>query len=191
MNVEVRTCCGCGKTHPLTTEFFRSAKRHGVVGYTYKCKKCFRQEYEANKPKVIAYGRARYEANKEKIRERRKWANLPPEKVAKLKEQHRARYWKNPEKRRADSKKWRKENPEKVLQSRIDHYDSEKQKARRKHNVENLTDVYIRETLVKRGSRQIDIPQELIELKRIHLKLQRAIKSEKVKQDDTSESSQR
>jgi len=42
--VEVRKCCGCGKTHPLTLEFFKGANRHGVVGYTHRCKVCYRTD---------------------------------------------------------------------------------------------------------------------------------------------------
>ena len=42
--MEVRKCCGCGKTHPLTLEFFKGANRHGVVGYTHRCKVCYRTD---------------------------------------------------------------------------------------------------------------------------------------------------
>jgi hypothetical protein len=59
---------------------------------------------------------------------------------------------------------------------RVDGYDREKEIARSRHNRGALTDVYVREILVKHGSRQIDIPQGLIEVKRMHLKLQRAVK---------------
>tara|TARA_R110000796_G_scaffold224620_1_gene340939 strand:+ start:543 stop:1076 length:534 start_codon:yes stop_codon:yes gene_type:complete len=174
--VQTRRCCGCGKTHPLTKEFFRGANRRGVVGYTHKCRECFRQVYEAHKLENAAYRKIRYEANKEETKKRRRRVNLPPEKVAKLKEQNRASYWRNPERARAAAAKWRRKNPEKVLQGRVDGCDREKEIARSRHNREALTDVYVREILVKHGSRQIDIPQGLIEVKRMHLKLQRAVK---------------
>ena len=37
--MRVRKCCGCGKTHPLTKEFFH-VSRKDKSGYTYRCKVC-------------------------------------------------------------------------------------------------------------------------------------------------------
>lgn len=65
--MEVRKCCGCGKTHPLTTEFFKSANRHGVVGYTHKCKACCRiddKKRYAEKRKTLPNVKIRLEEEK-------------------------------------------------------------------------------------------------------------------------------
>jgi|5B_taG_2_1085324.scaffolds.fasta_scaffold13939_3 hypothetical protein len=37
--MEVRKCCGCGKTHPLTNEFFHVCRKD-KSGYAYRCKVC-------------------------------------------------------------------------------------------------------------------------------------------------------
>jgi len=41
--MEVRKCCGCGKTHPLTKEFFYISRKE-KTGYIYRCKVCMRQK---------------------------------------------------------------------------------------------------------------------------------------------------
>lgn len=174
--MEVRKCCGCGKTHPLTLEFFSSAKRHGVVGYAYKCKACVREAYQENKLSENIRRKRWYEKNREKISLRRKWENLTPEKLATVKAQSRASYRRNAEKARAATSKWREKNPEKVKQMRAKYQGTEKDLARRRHKRETLSDEYVREQIVKRSSRKIDIPQELIEVKRAHILLQREIR---------------
>ena len=174
--MEVRKCCGCGKTHPLTLEFFSSAKRHGVVGYAYKCKACFREEYQEKKLEHTIRRKVWYEKNREKIRLRRKWENLTPEKLATVKAQAHASYWKNAEKARAATSKWREKNPEKVKQMRAKYQGTEKDLAQRKHKRETLSDTYVREQIVRRGLRKIDIPAELVEAKRLQLMITRKIK---------------
>ena len=174
--MEVRKCCGCGKTHPLTLEFFSSAKRHGVVGYAYKCKACVREAYQENKLSENIRRKRWYEKNREKIRLRRKWENLTPEKLAAVKAQSHASYWKNAEKARAATSKWREKNPEKVKQMRAKYQGTEKDLAQRKHRRKTLTDSYVREQIVRRSSRKIDIPQELVDAKRFQLLITRKIK---------------
>ena len=177
--MEVRKCCGCGKTHPLTKEFFSSAKRHGVVGYAYKCKACVREAYQENKLSENIRRRRWYAENREKISLRRKWENLTPEKLATVKAQSRASYRRNAEKARAATSKWREKNPEKVKQMRAKYEGTEKDLARRKHRRKTLTDSYVREQIVRRSSRKIDIPAELIEAKRLQLLIARKIKENK------------
>ena len=177
--MEVRKCCGCGKTHPLTLEFFSSAKRHGVVGYTYKCKACRREDYQKNNIEHSIRGKRWYAENREKISLRRKWENLTPERLATVKAQSRASYRRNAEKIRAAISKWREKNPEKVKQMRAAYQGTEKDLARRRHKRETLADDYVREQIVKRSSRKIDIPQELIEAKRLQLLIARKIKEDK------------
>ena len=84
----------------------------------------------------------------------------------------RAKIWKkeHPERwntiKAKSARKWRKENPEKAREEKKKHSD----RARK-----NLTDYYVKGSLVN-GSNlsRADIPQELIELQRISLKLKRA-----------------
>ena len=48
--MEVRKCCGCGKTHPLTNEFFHASRKE-KSGYGYCCKVCVNTK---NKEKKLA-----------------------------------------------------------------------------------------------------------------------------------------
>jgi len=48
--MEVRKCCGCGKTHPLTKEFFHASRKE-KSGYGYCCKVCVNTK---NKEKKLA-----------------------------------------------------------------------------------------------------------------------------------------
>ena len=49
--MEVRKCCGCGKTHPLTNEFFQWQAEKEKSGYGYCCKVCVNTK---NKEKKLA-----------------------------------------------------------------------------------------------------------------------------------------
>jgi hypothetical protein len=73
-------------------------------------------------------------------------------------------YWKNPEKGRASCKEYRKKNPNRI--------NEDARKA-----VANLFDGYVRQTLVRKTTLSpSDIPQELVELQRAHIKLHRILK---------------
>jgi hypothetical protein len=77
--------------------------------------------------------------------------------------------WKraNPEKRYAQHRRWTEANPEKVR---------EYGRAASRRRVEVLPDHYIRNLLLKEMNSRVCVPQELIELKRAQLKLQRELK---------------
>jgi hypothetical protein len=229
--VEVRKCCGCGKTHPLTKEFFKSANRHGVVGYTHKCKACYRTDDKkryAEKRKMLPNIKIRLEEEKTGRRQCRNCAVYKPlstefftkktksekqggyvffyrtcivcerKQAAKkratpvyakrMKELQRAYAVKNKDKRSAYAVKWREQNPEKIKRAQ------EKQNLRRRTDSEHKEKVrqyYYAHTKKKRldadyyfksraayGTRlkTSEIPQELIEVKRAHILLQREIR---------------
>jgi len=74
----------------------------------------------------------------------------------------------NPENARLKYKKYRDTNRDKIL---------EREKIYAKHSVDSLSDSYVKQAIVKKTSLKYkDIPQDLIDLKRTHLKIIRLIK---------------
>ena len=64
--MEVRKCCGCGKTHPLTLEFFAKGKAYkGKPNFNYRCKVCTNAK---NRERSLAK-RLSSEKHKIKVRE--------------------------------------------------------------------------------------------------------------------------
>lgn len=78
----------------------------------------------------------------------------------------------NPDKRADYKKKWRAENPEKV---------NAMQRRAGRNDAQNLTDGYVRKKIVEGidGLSQGDIPDELVQLKRAELQMERIIKIKK------------
>jgi len=144
-----------------------------------------RARYQKNREKVLDRV-AKYRAkNPEKVRASvKRWKAKNPEKVKEqrqryvevhrdeLNEKARQRYIPHPrvkqsrDKLSAADKKWRAANPEKVRR----HWSNNKI-----NQIKRLTDSYIRDLL---GYRKGECPQELIEVKRAHLMLKRAIKEQ-------------
>jgi hypothetical protein len=229
--VEVRKCCGCGKTHPLTLEFFKGANRHGVVGYTHRCKVCYRTDDKkryVEKRKKLPNIKIRLEEEKTGRRqcricavykplstefftkktksekhggyvffyrtcivcERKQAAKkrATPAYAKRMKELQRAYALKNKDKIRAYAVKWCEQNPEKLkraqekqnLQRRTD--PEYKEKVRQYYYAhmkkKRLDADYYFKARVAEGTRlkTSEIPQELIEVKKAHILLQREIK---------------
>ena len=235
--MEVRKCCGCGKTHPLTTEFFKSANRHGVVGYTHRCKACYRAddkkryvekrktlpkikilleeektgqrqcricatykplstEFFTKKTKAEKHGGYVFFYRTCIVCERKQAAKkrATPAYAKRMKELQQAYALKNKDRKRAYAAKWSEQNPEKIkryvkkqkLQRRTDpeykekarHYYHEHGKKKRMN-----ADYYFKARAAQ-GIRlkTSEIPQGLIEVKKIHILLQREIK--KIKEEN-------
>jgi hypothetical protein len=79
---------------------------------------------------------------------------------------------KNPEKYTTYKKNWRAENPDKV---------NAMQRRSGKNDTANLTDGYVRKKIVQgfNGLKNSDVPNELVELKRQEIKLERIIKNKR------------
>jgi len=95
----------------------------------------------------------------------------------------RAAYWEDPEFRRNSSSVWRINNLEKrrAYQQEYVIKTREHINAYARHNVANLTDSYVRSTLVKvyNGKRTLsasEIPDELVALKRVQMQIKRLLK---------------
>lgn len=225
--MEVRKCCGCGKTHPLTlfgvSGYYTTAdgtrkmnrrkecnscrqfKRNGgrpskpkvspsqtlvkVKGKTYKqCSTCQEsKKLEAfNKDKNALTGYAHYCRNCASERRRKDYATRPETRIvkrawdannkAKVRAQEKIRhqrYYAKPEvkARRAEwLKRWKLENAEKLVTGS-------------KKRAKEMTEAYVKHLLCAGAggkhipkSRWPEIPQELIEVKRVHLMLKRAVK---------------
>jgi 5-methylcytosine-specific restriction endonuclease McrA len=125
---QYKTCKSCGQTQPLSN--FHSAKAN-LDGHRNICKSCTKAKdaarYQANIEEYRAKGLAYYYANKEHyaktfakkysenrdaIAEKRKMQRL--ENIWQYKKQERAMYEKHKEKKRAQSKIWTKNNPDKT-----------------------------------------------------------------------------
>lgn len=228
--MEVRKCCGCGKTHPITLfgvggyyttadgtrklnrrkecNSCRQFKRNGgrpskpkvgasqtlvkVKGKTYKqCSKCQESKnLEAfNKDRNALTGYSHYCRSCASERKRKDYATRPETRItkrawdaknkAKVKEQEKIRkqrYYAKPEvkARRAEwYESWKLENAERLV-------------AGSKKRAEEMTEAYVKQLLCAgpKGkhtpkSRRPEIPQELIEAKRLQLLIARKIKEDK------------
>jgi len=142
-----------------------------------------RQYRENNREKIKDYSGRHYAANKDRIKKYHK--KYRDENAAEravyakaYREEHReedaikqrARYSENIDCERLRSKRYTEKNKDEIS-------------ARYKKNRINITDVYVRQAISRRQSfNSEDIPQQLIELKRMHIKLERLIKEVNTKQ---------
>jgi len=167
--MDTKTCSKCGEVKPVDAF---------SVGRC-QCKSC-----------LAAYRRLRYYADTEKERARTKaYREANIEKVLASKK---TRYRTNIEKIRASAKTWREANPEKVRARAFIRYNSntEKESARingwRKANIEklrayekarvdSLSDCYV-EKLITRDTPIKEVPQSLIDLKRVQVQITRKLK---------------
>ena len=133
----------------------------------YKDKAKQKEWVAKNKEKIAAWRLANREHLAEKTRE---WRKKNPEKARAT---ERANYLKNIEKKRAYALEWKRNNPEKVRASqrkfRQNHLEEEKE--RHKQIRISLSDGYIKDKLG--FSKSDDVPQELIEVKRLQLQIRR------------------
>lgn len=183
--------------------FNKGPQKDGRRSHCKECRRKYRQipenkeyiaahnkEYrEKNKDKIRAKKKKYWEANREKLclHKRRYWHLNRDVINAKNRERHRL----NPEKYRAQvsqwqkenrewcnsyGKKWRKENHDKVIAN------SRKQEKLRSKELRNS---YVRKLLrLNTNLVPSDIPQELIEFKRAHIKLGRLLKGAKDESKD-------
>ena len=223
-----RKCCECGKTYPLTKEFFRSANRQGFVSYQHRCKECckardkerVRIKYQ-NSPVNLRKAEEKKTGNRKcrtckKVKPlnknfftfrarkthgcflrvclvcERKAAAIErstPEAKKRMKELQSKHYKKNKVRLNAYTKKWAQENPDKVKlytkksneRRRTD--PAYKESVRAKYHqtdrsIRTSRDNYYKQLLAKGSSFGArDVPQELVEVKKMHVKLLRAIKN--------------
>jgi hypothetical protein len=190
----IKVCASCKQELPI--DLFRLIVLKGVEKHRQaKCKPCMQ-----------AYQKTYYESNKEHIKKQikdwrknnpnylTKWRENNPEKLKKCrekrkekaKEYQRKRYLENPEAARLASKKYREENFELVKVSKNKWRSENRDHIRSyyKTKTENLSDAYIRNKLSKCSKRKNimssqDIPQSLVEIKRLQILIQREIKNEK------------
>jgi hypothetical protein len=181
MTDQVKTCSKCGETKRLA--FFHKSKvgKYGVKSACKKCAKEINAAYREKNPEKVRESCKRYKnGNPDKVREshkryhkenrdkemeyQRKWRQKNPDKV---RQQSKRRYEKNPDKAREKSKKYREKNLEKCI---------EKNKRYR----DELADLYVI-CQIKQGSglTASEIPQELIELKRVQLQITRELRESK------------
>jgi hypothetical protein len=163
-----KVCNECGQRLPL--EAF-SPNKLGKQGVASKCKPCralilrsdprqvekqkrrSRRHYAENKAAYLARGKARYESDPESA-----------------KAASRRRYQDDPERAAQRNAEWMARNPNKVKAIR--------RRASKKAS-KLLSDGYVRGNLIKRSDLTAeDIPDDLVALKRAHLKLKRTLKDQ-------------
>tara|TARA_R110000822_G_scaffold11523_1_gene42066 strand:- start:273 stop:758 length:486 start_codon:yes stop_codon:yes gene_type:complete len=156
--VALRKCSKCGVEKELCPEHFHRSKR-AALGFGYACKLC-------------------------KLAAKKLWVKANPDKV---KEQKKRYYAKYPDKIVERKKLWRKKHPEKwkaqlyrqraARKVRDPELYAAKRNAEKQRGRERLTNDYIRTLMVNANSlSRKDIPQELVDAKRLQLMITRKIK---------------
>jgi len=186
-----KVCIGCKQELPI--DLFRTVFLKGVQKHQQaKCKPC-----------MSAYQKAYYEANKKRIQEQiKEWNKLHPNYTSEWQKQNiekhkqhrlnarpRARerakekYWEDPEAARLKVRQYKTANIETVKAKKKEWNESNRPHLRAYYNkkTKQLSDSYIRNKLAanhkrERTLRSEDIPQELVELKRFQILLQRELK---------------
>jgi len=188
-----KTCSKCGEVKAV--ELFRRDRN--------QCKGCSSIEYKVWYEKNIQYARGRAaqwsKDNAEKrLATRRKFKEDNPEKhkanLKRYREKSREKY---PEKHRVASAKWALENPEKrkaiARKSAIANREKKNAQSKRarqqnpaiykdyfRRKCENLDDSYVKQLVASYAGISTDkVPKQLIEVKRKHLQILRAIKETK------------
>jgi hypothetical protein len=158
-----KVCTKCGQEKPRSLFYSHPM---GADGLRSRCKSCCRAECkkwdDAHPEKRREYSLSYHHQNPEKC-----------------KKKMRDRYWQDPQKARERVKEWAIQNPEIVRAARAKYNaeNGEKISERRKKAVAELSDAYVKHVLTLRSDlTPSDIPQDLVELKRIHLKLKRTLK---------------
>lgn len=132
------------------------------------CKLCdndrSRRWKEGNQEKLKEYNKEYYKKNLEKVKKKfRSWYANNKERFVEIR-----KVWNlaNVERTRSNSRKWARDNPEKVM-------------INNRRSMVEISDSYVRNRL---GLKKVDVPQEIIELKRQHIILKREIKKWKQSQ---------
>lgn len=183
--METKVCSKCLVEKPLS-EYYKDKRR--MYGITSQCKQCM---YITSRKYVIN--------NKEKINKIKKlWAELNSDKIKKARLD-----WekKHPDNLKAKAQKYRKKNPDKVKKWRTDWINrkpenktkvknylklyskdygkknNEKIKALCTYQRDELYYCYINAKLKRQGFKKEDITPELIEVKRLLIKIKRLCKT--------------
>ena len=182
---ETKVCLGCKQKLPV--DLFRAVMVKGVQKRVPRCKSC-----------MDIYNKAYYQKNRERMRARmeaygREWLKRNPEKVLKYRaiSKERAReymrelYWKNPEAARLKVRQYKERYRENVKINKRRWLDENPERVRAYCNEQTakLTDAYVRSKLAtdhkkRRTLSATEIPQELVELKRIQILIKRKLKNE-------------
>ena len=181
----MKKCTKCNKTKPIKEMKKNVAKWTTKDGVKHKkrsygiCKLCDntynRQYFKDNIEKRREDGRKQYWKDHEHtLKTRRAYREKNPPK-----EYMHGYYEENKEKALLNSEKWRKNNPNarKVIANRYFHKNKAQYLKMQKEKVKTLDDSYMKQLLSKRSSlKHEDITDEMVELKRIEIKLKRALK---------------
>lgn len=165
-----KICTKCKLELPVTA--FHKDKR-AKDGLSFWCKECTKK-----------YMKEHYKNNSEKILAScAKWRENNPEKLAEYYKKNSKRMYavqveyrkNNPEKTRAKGVNYRKNNLEKVraTEARNRKKNIEKNRARSTASIKDLSNAYVAKKL---GFKVSEIPPELIEAKRLNLKIKRKLK---------------
>ena len=188
-----KVCLACKQELPI--DLFRVVMLKGVQ----------KHQQATCKPCMAAYQKAYYEANKERIQAQirewnkqhpnytRDWQKENSEKHKQHRENARPRarerakekYWEDPEAARLKVRQYKAANIETVKVKKKEWNSQNREHLRSYYNkkTEQLSDAYIRNKLAanhkrERTLRSENIPQELVDLKRIQLLLQRKLRDE-------------
>ena len=188
-----KVCLACKQELPI--DLFRVVMLKGVQ----------KHQQATCKPCMAAYQKAYYEANKERIQAQirewnkqhpnytRDWQKENSEKHKQHRENARPRarerakekYWEDPEAARLKVRQYKAANKETVKAKKKEWNSQNREHLRSYYNekTEQLSDAYIRNKLAanhkrERTLRSENIPQELVDLKRIQLLLQRKLRDE-------------
>ncbi len=150
-NARKKLCTQCKESKPLLA-FFRDKSRKD--GYAHRCKECSKTNYAAW-----------YQDNKERVSKRQADWHLA-----------------NRERSLARSAAWRNSHREHIQARDAAYYKAHQQqkressRARSKQGAEQLSDTYVRQVLTDGTSlRYRDVPQSLVDAKREHLRVIRAL----------------
>jgi hypothetical protein len=186
-----KVCLSCKQELPI--DLFKIVILKGVQKHQQAtCKPCMKE-----------YKKAYYEANKERIKEQMRdwnkrnpdfiqnWRANNPDKVAKYRKAARPRarerakeqYWEDPESARLKVRQYKEANKEFVKRRKKEWNAESKEHLRMYYNkkTEQLSDSYIRNKLAANHKRERtlcseNIPQDLVELKRLQLLIQRELR---------------
>ena len=115
----MKVCSKCKETKFFDMFTRNKAKKDG---YAIQCKDCYKAHYEANKEKVLERRKAYCEANKDKIKA---YKEANKDKIA---EQNKAYYEANKEKIAEQNKAYNAANKEKITEFRKAYYEANKEK---------------------------------------------------------------
>lgn len=188
-----KVCLACKQELPI--DLFKIVMSKGVQKHQQAtCKLC-----------MAAYRKAYYEANKERCKElvrewnkrnpdyHTNWRKENPDKVKQIRavgapkrrEHAKKKYWEDPEAARLKVRQYKAANIETVKVKKKEWNSQNREHLRSYYNkkTEQLSDAYIRNKLAanhkrERTLRSENIPQELVDLKRIQLLLQRKLRDE-------------